>query len=1334
MYYSVGMKFLLLTVVGLSACAQNVGDIDRTQPNKINKSALTGEWYYRPTVIDVPYATGFTFVGEQGPLERGTFDISENYLTFNRGYEFVRDSEAPYVPAGTRFVGAPIAQFKILSHFDIERTYNPATGEQGNVIEENTTDRPWNERQYMRVDWSTNLVSDYEFTVARTSQTQTAYEVTDPTDPDHWFVGVRDTTTNAWRDVRDDGAVTALTSFDYLDLVSQVQMKPETVDYYGDGSFILPACYFFEVADCASSTVKIRHSFMKVPASDYEPLSYPDNQLTSDAQGNPLYIDYFDKFGFFRTERDSYDPNYGVTETGRIYLANRWNIWQKSKLADGTTIPYNQRKIKPIDYYLSPGFPADLKPGAQALVADWTKPLQDVAGELSGGALAGQTMINLHDNDYSVGADGRINNYGERAGDLRFSQIYYVSEPQLASPLGYGPAAADPVTGEIIQANAFIYGAALETETQFGTDVVNLLNNNISTNELVSGQVTQDAVLKQLTTRGYHASINSKADLSAKLGPNVFSRLTAARSIGKDALLKDPTQTSSRLAALDSHPELVSPLLNADILANLRQDPTNTSPATTEELANFSPSHWLTRSALDKENGRIDKLARSNCIYMADFADDATLGLARSLAQQGGDIHETIRQDIFQAVAAHEVGHTLGLRHNFEGSYDAFNFNRTFWDLKGTPTPLSTQQTQDQINGRMSEYQYSSIMDYGARFNSDIHGIGRYDKAAIKFGYGQIVETLSHPPPLSTASQRMFLVTGLTPNFLRFDMNYSSLPTIFGSVDNFDQRTDVPYAQVIAGKVSGAPSVLEVPYLFCSDEYAGGTPSCARFDAGMDPHEIVVDAADRYEHYYFFNSFKRDRRYFSPSSYLNRIFSRYFEFFVGEYQQWVFRNFNDAPFWTFLGQIQDCYNGNTSPATVTACTDLEPANFWDGIKGVLNGQPMTLVNKEDWNVDVDGGGAYSAASLEALNEIFAVMSRPAPGDYVNQADFATTNTPWLAQNHLTNVTTFPGTLQPCVAGQSSLDLQGNILCGDGSVALGDGRYPYSDYDVNSGYDFFEKVLWVGSFYDKLAGIVALTDPNTNFLGVDTTSDVRRYAIGFNLLFPDLLYNHFSNIFSQNLPAYAPRLAADGSLQLILPYSSTDATDSLLVDLGSLTIPPDLATAPMLDASNDFTVRLYTLLFGMADFSATFDPGFLNASQVCVRGNGECSMEDSAPCDNISCFDPANLNCTAATTCYEMTDPLSQKTYRSLKSAADVTALSKAAQPDLLGAANKQMLYLLYQKAQAYKDAVTNPLATDPALPLPSPQQQKLNALQSDLTTTAEDVEIMRGFYRVFGYL
>src|SRR5205814_7108001 len=131
-----------------------------------------------------------------------------------------------------------------------------------------------------------------------------------------------------------------------------------------------------------------------------------------------------------------------------------------------------------------------------------------------------------------------------------------------------------------------------------------------------------------------------------------------------------------------------------------------------------------------------------------------------------------LRKDIYVAVTLHEVGHNVGLRHNFRASYDALNYHPKYWELRSagasssqrfagynptTSRALTTSFKGDgcttgrlhpryvdcpggavsveEAQGGIQEYQYSSVMDYGAEFNSDIMGLGHYDKAAMKFAY-----------------------------------------------------------------------------------------------------------------------------------------------------------------------------------------------------------------------------------------------------------------------------------------------------------------------------------------------------------------------------------------------------------------------------------------------------------------------------------------------------------------------------------------------------------------------------------------------------------------------
>ena len=93
-----------------------------------------------------------------GSLARIKWEIQENVLIARLTYERMQNSD--HHGSQSTNNGQVVAEFNITSHFDISRDYNPQTGEELNVIVENTTDRPWYQREYFRVDWSKNLVTD----------------------------------------------------------------------------------------------------------------------------------------------------------------------------------------------------------------------------------------------------------------------------------------------------------------------------------------------------------------------------------------------------------------------------------------------------------------------------------------------------------------------------------------------------------------------------------------------------------------------------------------------------------------------------------------------------------------------------------------------------------------------------------------------------------------------------------------------------------------------------------------------------------------------------------------------------------------------------------------------------------------------------------------------------------------------------------------------------------------------------------------------------------------------------------------------------------------------
>jgi len=115
-------------------------------------------------------------MGFGGGLEKIRWEIHEDLVVGYRAYEYIPGIDPRVDPVASRighvvfkngqpYKGSPVAAYKILSHFDRQRQYNAATGEQTNILVEDTADRPWYEREYMRVDWRANQLKYYGFNV-----------------------------------------------------------------------------------------------------------------------------------------------------------------------------------------------------------------------------------------------------------------------------------------------------------------------------------------------------------------------------------------------------------------------------------------------------------------------------------------------------------------------------------------------------------------------------------------------------------------------------------------------------------------------------------------------------------------------------------------------------------------------------------------------------------------------------------------------------------------------------------------------------------------------------------------------------------------------------------------------------------------------------------------------------------------------------------------------------------------------------------------------------------------------------------------------------------------
>ncbi|MBI5490612.1 MAG: zinc-dependent metalloprotease [Deltaproteobacteria bacterium] len=389
----------------VAGCTEDQAARSYVQANVVDKDVFEGEWYYRSCVIRTDDEAGeMAFPGDcsadwinfggGAAVPRIRWMIDRDYLFAIRSYDYVEGANVETAPLR----GEPVLAFKILSHFDIRRDYNPTTGEEVNVLVENDFDQHWSDRQYMRVDWSENLVMTMDvFTAALYDAVQIYTR-----DPAPSFVqeggdstGVQWPDTYRPRFVRTSVAedqqegVTRVADYGaegelyYMDFVTQEVFTPGMVNDPYTGQLV-PWCMsvYIDSPICTSSLMTVRNAFLKIPPErDYEAQEWPDSR--------------FNQFGFWRLGRPTYDqsdavdptdPHWGMTDFW-TQPVSRFNIWQDTRDAAGNLIPEGERDVRPVYFYTTTEFPLHLLRPAVRIAAEWNRYYMKLVRILRGQAL-----------------------------------------------------------------------------------------------------------------------------------------------------------------------------------------------------------------------------------------------------------------------------------------------------------------------------------------------------------------------------------------------------------------------------------------------------------------------------------------------------------------------------------------------------------------------------------------------------------------------------------------------------------------------------------------------------------------------------------------------------------------------------------------------------------------------------------------------------------------------------------------------------------------------------------------------------------------------------------
>lgn len=880
---------LLVSSLG-TACMQERAPINLVQPGALSKAFFIGEdlrgpeddpeFYWRSYVVDGSASQSLIGVGSWGGVDRIRWEITEDMLIARKAYQIAEgedDKAQPdRIPDGT-----VVAAFAIKSHFDIRRQYNPTTGEEMNVIEENSRDRAWDQREYMRVDWSTNLVESPKWDdlfigrlFGNIEITPATYDVTDPNSPD---------------------APHFETADGYFDITTRYYVKP------AQSSLIpgLPTCVVVGLYtgsttyECDAQEATVRSSFVKVdPERDFEPLEMTKAPL--DIVGNPAGIRIGGLLvGLQAGIKQGWDPGYGFTDELFHRYAHIHNLWKKSHQdaacdsnedldANGTadacessvtgydgsagsqcdvassrcTIPYRDREIRTTGYWVNPEMPDELQDpvgedgerlgegAAEQMIHAWNQLLsgalahaREVECRRTGGergACAAEffapekemlvyggwlvdkasdetpvlTLCHNPVREYDHEVCGKTGSVA-RLGDIRKNFFAYWPFQSRAPWGGIGNWGADPVTGEIRGAAAMVMGASATRAAALQRDIIQVALGDTTIEEITQGVPAKNYV-HQLQN-GHFPSALSPSELASRV--SAVDATHAMQTVGPV-----PVEGASvgakveQLFSMQKESSIASAGLEA---AQLELDAYANALRGSVYEAQLLDSHWVVgASGLDPENqddeATLDALSplrgmdpggmralkhdlaqmlgmRGVCFHDTEapvYGSIDLQGLARHFRERypdgeydavsrGEAIYRDLWIEAFKGIAIHEVGHSLGLLHNFSSSWDSPNFHPGYWQLRtqegaatascqGTPRTGDTQSAAadtcmgpryldpatDDEQGLAAEarpgidyYAQTSVMEYANERFGETIGLGQYDAHAMKALYGRVLET-----------------------------------------------------------------------------------------------------------------------------------------------------------------------------------------------------------------------------------------------------------------------------------------------------------------------------------------------------------------------------------------------------------------------------------------------------------------------------------------------------------------------------------------------------------------------------------------------------------------
>lgn len=388
----------------------------------------------------------------------------------------------------------------------------------------------------------------------------------------------------------------------------------------------------------------------------------------------------------------------------------------------------------------------------------------------------------------------------DQMGDLRFNFLAHNDQVGVMWG-GVSQPLMDPITGELIQANANAAMLSVEgamTIVGWYFDLVDGDNDEIDELSYMVGEdvrammESSNYAIPPVTPAIPPSLSDSESALPGVQGTfrSLIPRMERSMELAWTLRGQEGRARifSDRLLNLEGTTVERSLFSGADGMLSLGFMPEDYHAAPTEEqLDHASPfRNGVFRSEMERQ-ALFDRMSRRNFAPSADqnvaaFVDNSYVNWLRDY-EGLNDRQRAIAtgRAYFRGMMIHEMGHSLGMRHNFAGSLDYQNYHDQYYHIEDQdPLPVMPffregawvdpdgydadgdgQISYEEI-GRynadlnaarlrreeagVARWHNSSVMEYMPRISNDLAPLGRYDRGFIHFVYGNQVEVYTNHP------------------------------------------------------------------------------------------------------------------------------------------------------------------------------------------------------------------------------------------------------------------------------------------------------------------------------------------------------------------------------------------------------------------------------------------------------------------------------------------------------------------------------------------------------------------------------------------------------------